>query len=48
MKVDSYREEKALRHIAMEAKFLDDNKLIKPLKSLFTLFQTSPILLNFI
>ena len=33
MKFDSYRE-KVLRHIAMVAKFLDDNKPIKPLKSL--------------
>jgi len=36
------REEKSLRRIAMVAKFLDDNKLIKSLKSLFSLFQTSP------
>ena len=41
------REEKSL-HVAMVAKFLDDNKLIKSLKSLFALFQTSPILFNFI
>ena len=34
MKFDSYREEKALYHVAMVAKFLDDNKPIKPLKSL--------------
>ena len=33
MKFDSYRE-KVLRHITMVAKFLDDNKPIKPLKSL--------------
>ena len=33
MKFDSCREEKALRHVAMVAKFLDDNKPIKPLKS---------------
>ena len=33
MKFDSYRE-KVLRHIAMVARFLDDNKPIKPLKSL--------------
>ena len=32
----------------MVAKFLDDNKPIKSLKSLFALFQTSPILFNFI
>ena len=42
------REEKSLRHVAMVAKFLDDNKLIKSLESLFALFQTSPILFNFI
>ena len=34
------REEKSLRHVAMIAKFLDDNKPIKSLKSLFPLFQT--------
>ena len=44
---DSYRE-KALPHVAMVAKFLDDNKPKKSLKSLFALFQTSPILFNFI
>ena len=32
----------------MVAKFLDDNKLIKSLKSLFALCQTSPILLNWL
>ena len=31
--------EKSLRHVAMVAKFLDDNKPIKSLKSLFALFQ---------
>ena len=41
-------EEKSLRCIAMVAKFMDDNKLIKSLKSLFALFQTSPILSSFI
>ena len=40
--------EKSLRHVAMVTKFLDDNKPIKSLKSLFALFQTSPILFNFI
>ena len=40
------REEKSLHHVAVVAKFLDDNKLIKSLKSLFALCQTSPILLN--
>ena len=43
-----YREEKSLRHVAMVAKVLDDNKPKKSLKSLFTLLQTSPILFNFI
>ena len=32
----------------MGAKFLDDNKPIKSLKSLFALCRTSPILFNFI
>ena len=41
------REEKSLRHVAMVAKFLDDNRPIKSLKSLFALFKTSPILFNF-
>jgi len=40
------REEKQLRHIAMVAKFLADNKPKKSLKSLFPLFQTSTILFN--
>ena len=44
----AYREEKSLRHVAMVAKFLDDNKPIKSLKKLFALFQTLPILFNFI
>ena len=43
-----YREEKLLRHVAMVAKVLDDNKPKKSLKSLFALFQTSPIPFNFI
>ena len=42
------REEKSLRHVAMVAKFLDDNKPIKSLKKLFALFQPLPILFNFI
>ena len=37
-------EEKSLRHVAVVAKILDDNKQNKPLKSLFALFQTSAIL----
>ena len=40
--------EKSLHHVAVVAKFLDDNKPNKSLKSLFTLFQTSPILFNLI
>ena len=36
----NYREEKSLRHIAMVAKFLNDNKPIKSLKGLFALSQT--------
>ena len=42
------RKEKSLRHTAMVAKILDDNKPIKSLKSLLALFQTSRILVNFI
>ena len=42
------RQDKSLRHVAMVAKLLDDNKPKKSLKSLFALFQTSPILFNFI
>ena len=45
---EAYREEKTLRHVAMVAKFLDDNKPIKSLKKLFVLFQTLPILFSFI
>ena len=37
-----------LRHVAMVAKFVDDNEPKKSLKSLFALFQTSPILFGFI
>ena len=40
-------EEKSLRYVAMEAKFLDDNKPKSHLKSGFALFQTSSILFNF-
>ena len=42
------RQEKLLRHVAMVAKFLDDNKPKIHLKSKFALFQTSSILFNFI
>ena len=42
------REEKSLRHVAMVAKFLDDNKRKINLKSKFALFQTSSILFNFV
>ena len=41
-------QEKYLRHVAMVAKFLDDNKPKTSLKSEFALFQTSSILFNFI
>ena len=44
----AYRQEKSLRHVAMVAKFLDDNKPKRHLKSGFALFQTSLILFNFI
>ena len=43
-----YREEKSLPHVAMVAKFLDDDKPTKSLKSEFALFQTLLILFNFI
>ena len=42
------REEKSLCHVSMVVEFLDDNKPKKSLKRLFALFQTSPILSNFI
>ena len=42
------REEKSLHHVAMVAKFLDDNKAIQSFKSILALFQTSPILFNLI
>ena len=42
------REEKSLRHVAMVATFLDENKPKIHLKSKFALFQTSSILFNFI
>jgi len=41
------REEKLLCHVAMVAKFLDDNKPKIHFKSKFTLFQTSLILYSF-
>ena len=41
-------EEKSSRHVAIVAKFLDENKPIKSFKILFALFHTSPILFNFI
>ena len=40
--------EKSLRHVAMLAKFLNDNKSKRHLKSGFALFQTSSISFNFI
>ena len=36
------------RHVAMVARVLDDDKPIKSLKSVFALFQASPILFNFV
>ena len=42
------REKKSLRHVAMVAKFLNDNKPKRHLKSGFALFQTSLIFFNFI
>ena len=42
------REEKSLRHVAMVAKFLDDKRSKRHLKSGFALFQTSSILSKFI
>ena len=42
------RQDKLLRHIAMVAKFLDDNRPEIHLKSKLALFQTSSILFNFI
>ena len=42
------REKKSLRHVAMVANFLNDNKLKTSLKSEYALSQTSSILFNFI
>ena len=41
------REEKPLRQVVLVAKFLDDNKPKRYLKSGFAQFQTSSILFNF-
>ena len=43
-----HREEKSLRHVAVVAIFLDDNKTKIDFKSKFVLVQTSAILFNFI
>ena len=43
-----YGEETSLRHVAIEATFLDDNKSKRQLKSGFALFQTSSISFKFI
>ena len=43
-----YREEKSIRHFAMVAKFLDDDKPKIHSKSKFALFQTSSMLFSFI
>ena len=40
-------EKKSLRHVAIVARFLNDNKPIKSLISLFALFQTLAILFSF-
>ena len=40
--------EKPLRHVTVEAIFLDDNKSKRQLKSGFALFQTSSISFKFI
>ena len=42
------REEKSLRHVAIIAKFLDDNKPKTSHKSAVALFETSSILFSFI
>ena len=42
------RGEKSLRHVTMVAKFLDDNKSKRHLKSGFGLFQTSSHLFSLI
>ena len=42
---DIFNREKSLRHVAIVAKFVDDNKPKRHLKSGFALFQTSSILL---
>ena len=42
------KKEKSLRHVAIVAKFLDDNKPKRLLKCEFALFQTLSILFNFI
>ena len=42
------REETSLRHVALVAKFLDDNKPKRHLKSGFALFQNSSMLFNFV
>ena len=44
--LNSNREERSLRHVAMVSKFLDDNKSKRHLKSGVTLFQTSSISFN--
>ena len=47
-KYSMHNREKSLRRVAMVAKFLDDNKPKRQLKSGFTLFHISSILSNFI
>ena len=48
MRVVTVREEKSFRHVAMVAKYLDDNKSERHSKNGFELFQTSSILFNLI
>ena len=43
-----YREEMSLSHVATVAKFLNENKPKRSLKSEFALFQTTSIFFNFI
>ena len=48
LSIGNTNREKSLRHAGIVAKFLDDKKPKTSLKSPFALFQTSPILFNFI
>ena len=46
--VEENGEDKSLRHVAIVAKCLDDNKPKRHLNSGFALFQSSSILFNFV